>query len=80
MPANEKKSFGVYQRPTGSFTAGEFRFKPGAAVEVPAEVAAKLDPERSPDVPVKFFASPEKANEEVARLKKVFDRKPAAKQ
>ncbi len=79
MPEKEKTAFGVYQRETGSFTSGEHRFVPGQATEVPAAVATQLDPEASPEVPVRFFASADKAAAEVTRLKDKFARKPTNK-
>jgi hypothetical protein len=64
------KQFGVYQKAKGSFKYGDYRFAPGAVVEMPAEVVKKLDPDASPGCPVKFFAAAEKAQEEIERLKK----------
>jgi hypothetical protein len=68
-------SFGVYQQEVGSYTLGEHRFTPLAAVPVPNEVAEKADPEGSP---VKFFPTEQKAADEVARLKEKFSRKAKA--
>jgi hypothetical protein len=75
MAEKKQVQYGVFQRPTGSFTHGDLRFRPLTAVETPAEVVDKLD---SDDVPVKFVATPEKANEEIARLRSKFNPKPNA--
>jgi 5,10-methylenetetrahydrofolate reductase len=74
--AEKKTQFGVYQQEFGSFTHGDVRFTPGRAVEVAPEVAAAANPEVSPETPVRFFPTVEKANEEVSRLKEKFARKP----
>ncbi|MGE5487565.1 MAG: hypothetical protein ACM3ZB_07065 [bacterium] len=72
MADNKPKQYGVYQKPKGSYKFGTFRFAPGAVVEVPSEIAKTLDSQTSPDVPVKFFGTPEKAAAEAARLKEKF--------
>lgn len=64
-----KKMLGVYQRETGSFTYGGVRFIPGKAMEVPAELSGRL---AKGAAPVRFFATPAQADEELARLKKQF--------
>lgn len=69
MAEAKPKQYGVYQKAKGSYRHGAFRFRPFEVVEVPAEVAKKLDPEASPAVPVKFFGAQDKAAAEAARLK-----------
>jgi hypothetical protein len=73
MPEKPKTLFGVFQRKTGSFTHGEHRFEPLKVREVSADVAEKLNADATPDSPVRFFPTPEKAGEEVGRLARLFD-------
>ncbi len=72
--ADEKQIFGVFQRPTGSYTFGGVRFPPVTAVPAKPEVAPKADQEL-----VRFFKTKETADADVARLKAEFERKAAKK-
>lgn len=60
---------GVFQNATGSYTAGDHRFAPGAATAVPGADAEQFDTE----APVKFFTDAEQADKEIERLRKQFE-------
>lgn len=64
--------FAVYTKESGSYTAGEYRLVPLAAQAVPAEMAARIDPDTSP---VALFKSEDAAKEHVEKLRAEFDRK-----
>ena len=61
--------FGVLQQKSGSYTIDGQRFSPFEVTTTTAEIEDKCDPE---SVPIKFFAAPEQAAEEVARLRAKF--------
>ena len=68
----EPTVFGVYQLETGSYTLGEYRFRPLRPLEVPATTKGVACDETSP---VKFFPDATTANAEAAKLKARFDLK-----
>jgi len=65
--------FGVYQKKTGSYTAGEVRFTPLTVVPVFEDDFALICDETAP---VKFFDDAGSADKNVGALKAQFDKEP----